>query len=486
MRAREDEPRSRGRDEDRRAGSAQRDGEDEEAYRSRRGRRRDRRSPSGSPGHDDYRSRRGREEERHRRRSPSRSRSRSEDSIYERRRTRRRRFKSQWDVKPDAATLVAATALPGVATGAAPIASQATRHARRLYVGGLQPPIDQMALEEFFTTMVRERVQFVHNPLPPTARPVMSCFVSQERKFAFIEFATMELTAAMLSLDGVDYRGLPLRIKRPNDYEPGSLSAETRERSEILIVEGLGVAAAMGGAKMVGGSGGAEVRDRIFVGGLPSAVDEDGLGKIFESFGAVTSIHIVRDATGASKGFGFIELADRALIDPVCAQLNGIEIAGRKITVNRAKAESGTPGFGAATGGFGGGANPLAAMASGAMPGGPVMGPPPGVKATPGTAVCLEGVASPADTASPAALAALVSALADDLACFGVMDAIIVPRAPQRGVGRAFVQFGEPGAAATAAAALHGRTFGASAVRASLYDAAALASGEYDRPTATA
>ncbi|KAA0159621.1 hypothetical protein FNF27_01248 [Cafeteria roenbergensis] len=482
------------RDEDRAAAS--RHGDDDDAYRSRRERRRDHRSPSGSPGGYQYRDRRGREPERRRSPSRSRSRSRSADSFYERRRARRRRFKSQWDVKPDAATLVAVASVPGMMGGSAPIASQATRHARRLYVGGLQPPIREEKLEAFFTAIVRERIQFVHSPLPPTARPVMSCYVNEERKFAFVEFATLELTAAMLPLDGIDYEGLPLRIKRPNDYDPASLPADTRDRSEVLIVEGLSIPAAATGSKMIGGSGGGvRTRDRIFVGGLPPAVDDKSLGDIFSAFGELSSVHIVRDAAGSSKGFGFVEFVNSDLVDSVCAQLNNIEIAGRHITVNRANSDAGGSSSAASSGMPSHGAamathNPLTAFASGIVPGSamgtPVMGPTPGAQHTARSVVCLEGVATPADTASAPALADLVGALADELSRFGQLHLIVVPKAPQKGEGRALVQFVDAGAAATAASALHGRTFGAASVKSAVYDTAAFVAGEFDRPLATA
>ncbi len=116
----------------------------------------------------------------------------------------------------------------------------------------------------------------------------------------------------------------------------------------------------------------------------------------------------------------------------------------------------------------------------------PVMGPTPGAQHTARSVVCLEGVATPADTASAPALADLVGALADELSRFGQLHLIVVPKAPQKGEGRALVQFVDAGAAATAASALHGRTFGAASVKSAVYDTAAFVAGEFDRPLATA
>lgn len=499
-------PRASRYDGDSRGGGAD---DDDGAYHSRRGRRRERRasasrSPSmeyrgagrGRAGSDDdgagvrSHGRRGRRD------SPSRSRSASEDSFYERRRERRRRFRSQWDVKPDSAALAQAAPGSGGATGATLVASQATRHARRIYVGGLQPPIVREDLEKFFMVLVRERVKFVHSPLPTAARPVINVYINHERKFAFVEFATMELATVMLHVDGIEYQGLPLKIKRPNDYDPSSLPPESLERQELLVVEGLAIPAAMGGAKLVGGHGGGlKAKDRVFVSNLPPDVDEKGLGEIFGAFGKVLSIYLVRGEGGASRGFGFVELQDESMIDAVCSQLNGIEIVGRNITVTKAKAGTGSApsmAMGGAVGAAGlgaAGANPLAALASGHIPAAagaamPIAGPPPGVKHVPGTVLCLEGVATPLQVASPPAMGSLVAGLATELSRFGAINLVVVPRAPQGGVGRVFLQFEHAAAASSAATVLAGRTFESRPVQASVYDTAAFAAGEYGRAAA--
>jgi cold-inducible RNA-binding protein len=76
---------------------------------------------------------------------------------------------------------------------------------------------------------------------------------------------------------------------------------------------------------------------KLFVGGLPWAVDNDGLRETFIPFGEVTEAKVIMDrATGRSRGFGFVTFstpdeAQKAL------ELDGKELMGRTIRVDLAR-----------------------------------------------------------------------------------------------------------------------------------------------------
>jgi RNA recognition motif-containing protein len=76
----------------------------------------------------------------------------------------------------------------------------------------------------------------------------------------------------------------------------------------------------------------------IFAGNLSrDAVDED-LRQAFEVFGQVTSVNvIVNKFTGASRGFGFVEMPVEAEARAAIDGLNGKELKGRQLTVNEAR-----------------------------------------------------------------------------------------------------------------------------------------------------
>ena len=75
----------------------------------------------------------------------------------------------------------------------------------------------------------------------------------------------------------------------------------------------------------------------IYVGNLPYSVKEDELREIFENYGKVVSINLIRDRfSGRSKGFAFIEMSDEEGKKAIEA-IDGTHIDGREIRVNVAR-----------------------------------------------------------------------------------------------------------------------------------------------------
>jgi RNA recognition motif-containing protein len=76
----------------------------------------------------------------------------------------------------------------------------------------------------------------------------------------------------------------------------------------------------------------------IFVGSLPFSVKEPELQGTFEKYGEVSSVKIITDKfSGRSKGFGFVEMPDDEQAKQAIAQLNGSQMGGRTIVVNKAE-----------------------------------------------------------------------------------------------------------------------------------------------------
>jgi RNA recognition motif-containing protein len=91
---------------------------------------------------------------------------------------------------------------------------------------------------------------------------------------------------------------------------------------------------------------------RIYVGNLSFRTTEDGLRDVFSQFGEVTNASVVTDReTGRSRGFGFVEMSDKAQADAAIEAMNGQEFEGRTLTVNEARPREDRP----RSGGFGGG-----------------------------------------------------------------------------------------------------------------------------------
>jgi len=76
----------------------------------------------------------------------------------------------------------------------------------------------------------------------------------------------------------------------------------------------------------------------LFVGSLPFRISEAELREIFEQYGEVESCKIITDKiSGRSKGFGFIEMPNEAEAQNAIESLNGSEVEGRQIVVNKAE-----------------------------------------------------------------------------------------------------------------------------------------------------
>ena len=65
---------------------------------------------------------------------------------------------------------------------------------------------------------------------------------------------------------------------------------------------------------------------KLFVGNLPYTTTNEDLGEFFAQYGEVLSAAVIMDrATGRSKGFGFVEMANDAEADTAIAQGDGSE-----------------------------------------------------------------------------------------------------------------------------------------------------------------
>ncbi len=79
----------------------------------------------------------------------------------------------------------------------------------------------------------------------------------------------------------------------------------------------------------------------IYVGNLSFSVSEENLRQAFEAFGQVTSVTIIKDKySGQPRGFGFVEMPDRAQAQAAIENLNGKDLVGRQLNVNEARPRS--------------------------------------------------------------------------------------------------------------------------------------------------
>ena len=105
----------------------------------------------------------------------------------------------------------------------------------------------------------------------------------------------------------------------------------------------------------------------IFVGNLPFRAEREDVLQLFAPFGEVLncSLPIERD-TGRKRGFAFIEMADEAIESKAIDGLQGTELMGRPLRINKAVPRSSGGSRRGGRGGYGGGNSSYTNKSSGA------------------------------------------------------------------------------------------------------------------------
>lgn len=78
-------------------------------------------------------------------------------------------------------------------------------------------------------------------------------------------------------------------------------------------------------------------KNKLFIGSLPWAINNDSLRELFAQYGEITEAIVITDRdTGRSKGFGFVTFAKEEDAQKAL-EMDGKDVEGRQIVVNVAK-----------------------------------------------------------------------------------------------------------------------------------------------------
>ncbi len=96
----------------------------------------------------------------------------------------------------------------------------------------------------------------------------------------------------------------------------------------------------------------------IFVGNLPFRAEREDVLQLFAPFGEVLncSLPLERD-TGRKRGFAFVEMADETIESTAIDGLQGTELMGRPLRINKAEPRGSGGSRRGGRGGYGGGNN---------------------------------------------------------------------------------------------------------------------------------
>ncbi|KAJ4473829.1 hypothetical protein J3R30DRAFT_3296418, partial [Lentinula aciculospora] len=213
----------------------------------------------------------------------------------------------------------------GMGIGANPNLS---RQSRRLYIGSITPEVNEQNLAEFFNQKMAEMNIGTSTPGPP----VLAVQCNYEKNYAFVEFRSAEDATSAMAFDGIIFINGPLKIRRPKDYG----GVEIPAAAPVVHVPG------------VVSTNVPDSINKVFVGGLPTYLNEENVIELLKSFGELKAFNLVREnGNGPSKGFAFFEYVDAGVTDTAIQALNGMELGDRYLVVQRASvgAKPGTPGM---------------------------------------------------------------------------------------------------------------------------------------------
>ncbi|XP_017053716.1 splicing factor U2AF 50 kDa subunit [Drosophila ficusphila] len=372
---------------------------------------------------------------------------------------------SSWDIPPDgydhltpvqykamqASGQIASRIVPdSLPTGESAAIAMITRQARRLYVGNIPFGITEEDMMAFFNLQILSLGLNGSEHLDGKA--VLSCQTNLEKNFAFLEFRSMDEATQALNFDGINFHGQTLKIRRPHDYHPvanvGASEALTSFRMPINT---------FANATHIVSPLVPDSPHKIYVGGLPTCLDEKQIKELLLSFGELRGFNLVKDAnTTLSKGFAFFEYLDPTVTDQAIASLHGMQLGDRKLVVQRSIA---------------GGKNAI----SDQMP----MVQVPGISSLSTTCsatevLCLLNMVLPEELLDDEEYEDILSDIKQECTKYGEVRSIKIPRpigkSPQRGCGKVFVQFESVEECQKALKALSGRKFSGRIVMTSFYD----------------
>ena len=394
----------------------------------------------------------------------------------------------------------------------------ATRHARRLYVGGLPAGTPDSAVAQWFNDCLAA--------VGGTAGPgstILTVYGNPDKWYAFVEFRSIAETSNALALNGALLGGAPLRISRPNDYNAvAAAPLGSADPDPSLNLAALGLSAppavdadAFAPAPTTTAAAPTTTTDRLTLTNLPPYLTEDQCRELLEAFGDVAFLKLVVDPmTNQSKGIAFASFVDQSVTAAAASGLDGMRMGDAVLSVKRAadlaaavmarkkEEEEHTlalpPPPPLPVGGLPpppplppGGLPPPPPLPPGGLPPPPplpagTLPPPPLPTTTTATRVLvLDQAVTPTELADPDEYADILEDMRDECGKHGGVEAIAIPRPPAPGVppppglGRVYVTYVDVSGAIAAAAALHGRRFGGRTVVASYGDEGAVREGRY-------
>jgi len=255
-----------------------------------------------------------------------------------------RKRKSKWG--PDTSGF-SMTAIPAGRSGLinlpslednVPHLSEAELVERTIVLENLSLSVTGQELIEFFNgAVLAVTANAVQQAGKQSLAPVFACTVTEEdrgrddkRKSAELKFRTADGACCGMKLNGIEYKGHKVTVKRPSDYKP----PDGVDPSIKLNLHEMSMNRLIGQSQGPGGQAAQAVKLSIF--NLPESLTEQVARDLLSQFGKLRMLSLIRDLqTGKIKGYGIFEYDNPLDCDLALVALNGFVCGSNVIRVQR-------------------------------------------------------------------------------------------------------------------------------------------------------
>lgn len=327
---------------------------------------------------------------------------------------------------------------------------------RELYVGNLPPNVTGSQLQEFLGTVIQQ----VGLSLPgQPGNPILSAWISTDNQFAFLEMRTVEECNLALLLNQLNMLGRQLKFGRPRSFVgPAQPMPNISSRTQTALVNlgctpnpmwfaGGSAACGLAAAGLLAPNSGFDdigqlppdnTSNRLLMANIPTALKEDQVAQLLEPFGQLSRFLLVKDSDGNSTGSCLFEYSDESVTQTALDGLNGLEIAGASLVVQRAPPQGVIPEY-----------NPNAVH-----------------EMAPTEVIQLGNMVQESELEDDTEFSELKEDIEEECSKYGAIVSLVIPRPQDNmpGVGKVFIRFENIAGAVTATKALKGRKFGGNVV----------------------
>lgn len=205
------------------------------------------------------------------------------------------------------------------------------RNSRTILIMQLSPRVTSRDLEDFFSDIGKVR----------EVRLIMDSKTRRHKGIAYIEFEDSHAATKASALNGKKLFGVPLAIQSAQLDRNRPSSGDWHSSTSHHQTSNYKSAATTSTSHTSSRSYIPPNCYRVYVGGLNIHLTEDMIRSVFEPFGPIVRIELMKDrVTNVSRGYAFVTYADSEDGQSAVQALDGFELAGKNLRVSKSTDKS--------------------------------------------------------------------------------------------------------------------------------------------------